>query len=59
MLLALGAPVQEVQRGMQLHYSCLRNVNQKMYKKLGPDTGYDMIAVTDGSAAISSLLSNG
>lgn len=28
-----------------------------MYKKLGPDTGFDMIAVTDGSAAISSLLS--
>ena len=42
---------------MQIHYSCLRNVNQKMYKKLGPDTGFDMIAVTDGSAAISSLLS--
>ena len=42
---------------MQLHYSCLRNVNDKMYRKLGPDTGYDMIAVTDCSATISSLLS--
>ena len=29
-----------------------------MYKKLGADTGFDMIAVSDGSASISSLLSN-
>ena len=28
-----------------------------MYRKLGPDTGFDMIAVTDCSATISSLLS--
>ena len=42
---------------MQMHYSCLRNVNDKMYRKLGPDTGFDMIAVTDCSATISSLLS--
>ena len=42
---------------MQLHYSCLRNVNTALYKKLGPDTGLDMIAVTDCSATISGLLS--
>ena len=28
---------------MQLHIGALRNNNQKMYKKLGPDTGYDSI----------------
>ena len=28
-----------------------------MYRKLGPDTGFDMIAVTDCSATVSSLLS--
>ena len=42
---------------MQIHYSCLRNPNRKMFEKLGADTGFDMIAVTDGSVSISSLLS--
>lgn len=56
-LLALGRLYKKYNVVMQLHYSCLRNVNEKMYNKLGPDTGFDMIAVTDGSASISSLLS--
>ena len=56
-LIHLGKQYHRLNVAMQIHYSCLRNVNQKMYKKLGPDTGFDMIAVTDGSAAISSLLS--
>ena len=42
---------------MQIHYSCLRNPNAKMLKKLGPDTGFDMIGVTEGSVPLSSLLS--
>lgn len=29
---------------MQLHYGCKRNNNTSMYKKLGPDTGYDCIS---------------
>ncbi|MCI5647973.1 MAG: glucuronate isomerase [Fusicatenibacter sp.] len=28
---------------MQLHYGCKRDNNATMYKKLGPDTGYDCI----------------
>lgn len=28
---------------MQLHLGALRNVNSKMYRRLGPDTGYDVI----------------
>ena len=28
---------------MQLHYGCKRDNNTSMYKKLGPDTGYDCI----------------
>ena len=43
---------------MQIHYSCVRNANAKMFKQLGPDTGYDMIAITDGSVSLSRLLSN-
>ena len=27
----------------QLHYSCIRNPNTRMFQKLGPDTGYDCI----------------
>ncbi len=56
-LLALGRLYKKYNVAMQLHYSCLRNVNEKMYKKLGPDTGYDMIAVTDCSETLSRLLS--
>lgn len=28
---------------MQLHFNCLRNNNSLMFKKLGPDTGFDCI----------------
>ena len=28
---------------MQLHFGCIRNNNTRMFKKLGPDTGYDAI----------------
>lgn len=28
---------------MQLHFGCIRNNNSRMFKKLGPDTGYDAI----------------
>ena len=27
----------------QLHFNCIRNLNTRMFKKLGPDTGYDAI----------------
>ena len=57
LLISLGRLYKKYNVAMQIHYSCLRNVNDKMYRKLGPDTGYDMIAVTDCSATISSLLS--
>ena len=29
---------------MQLHMACIRNLNTGMFKRLGPDTGYDAIA---------------
>ena len=58
LLCAMGRLYHKYNVAMQIHYSCLRNVNTKMYKKLGADTGFDMIAVTDGSASISSLLAN-
>ena len=57
LLCALGRLYHKYEVAMQIHYSCLRNVNAARYEKLGPDTGFDMIAVTDGSKSISSLLS--
>lgn len=32
---------------MQIHFSCMRNPNTRMMSALGPDTGFDCIAVTD------------
>ncbi|MBR2338337.1 MAG: glucuronate isomerase [Clostridia bacterium] len=41
---------------MQLHYNCLRNPNSAMFRKLGPDTGFDCIGPHNGSAALAGLL---
>ncbi len=41
---------------MQLHFSCFRNPNSRMFAKLGPDCGFDCIAVTDSSAALHRLM---
>ena len=57
LLLTLGENYHRLGIVMQLHYSCLRNVNQKMFARLGPDTGYDTIGVSTCIVAIASLLS--
>ena len=41
---------------MQLHYSCLRNPNSRAFAELGPDTGFDCIALTDSGGALAKLL---
>ena len=41
---------------MQLHYNCLRNPNSKMFAKLGPDTGFDVIGPHDSTADLAKLL---
>ncbi len=41
---------------MQLHFSCKRNPNSKMMSCLGPDTGFDCIAVTDSCDATYSVM---
>ncbi len=57
LLLCLGKAYHRLGIAMQLHYSCLRNANARMYKKLGPDTGFDMIAQNTCGASIAALLS--
>lgn len=40
---------------MQLHFGCIRNNNSRMFKLLGPDTGYDAINET-GVGSLGKLL---
>ena len=42
---------------MQIHFSCLRNTNAAMFKKLGADTGFDCIAITDSGEALTKFMS--
>ncbi len=41
---------------MQIHFSCMRNPNKKMFDTLGADTGFDCIAVTDSCSNLFSLM---
>ncbi len=41
---------------MQLHFSCMRNPNSRQLAALGPDTGFDCMAVTDSCAALYGLM---
>lgn len=41
---------------MQIHFGCLRNNNQPMFAKLGPDTGYDAINSCSGVEHVAPLL---
>ena len=56
-LIALGRAYHKHGIVMELHYSCLRNMNETMFKLLGPDTGYDMIGQNTCGGNIASLLS--
>ena len=42
---------------MEIHYSCTRNVNQRMFGLEGPDTGFDMIANSSCGDQLAMLLS--
>ena len=43
---------------MQIHYSCLRNNNQRIFKLQGPDTGVDAIAQNSCGGNIAKLFSD-
>ena len=57
LLLHLGREYRRLGVVMQLHFACLRNVNAPMFRRLGPDTGFDMIGRTDCGGAVAALLS--
>ena len=56
-LLTLGKAYHRMDIAMQLHYSCLRNNNQRIFKAQGGDTGVDAIAQNTCGGNISQLLS--
>ena len=39
----------------QLHFNCIRNLNTRMFKMLGPDTGYDAIGCADSALGLAKL----
>jgi len=57
LLLACSKTYHKLGIAMQIHYSCLRNTNARMFKKLGPDAGFDAIAQNTTGANIFALLS--
>ena len=56
-LMHLGKEYHRLGIAMQIHYSCKRNNNARMYAKMGPDTGFDMIAQNNCSGSIADFLS--
>ena len=56
MLLFCAEKYAEMGWVMQLHYNCLRNPNSKMFEKLGPDTGFDVIGPRNCSAELAKLM---
>jgi glucuronate isomerase len=41
---------------MQLHLAAIRNVNEQMFRRIGPDTGYDGVHDREQSANLAALL---
>ena len=56
-LLCLGKAYKRLNIAMQLHYSCLRNNNERIFRAMGPDTGVDAIAQNTCGGNIAQLLS--
>ena len=57
LMLTVGKTYHRLGIAMQLHYSCLRNTNARMFKELGPDAGFDAIAQNTCGANIFAFLS--
>lgn len=55
-LLHLGREYAKHGWAMQIHYNCLRNANSRMFKLLGPDTGFDTVATVSCGEAICGYL---
>ena len=56
LMLTLGRAYHKYDIVMEIHYSCLRNVNERMFAKEGPDTGFDMISQNTCGGNIAAFL---
>ena len=56
LLLHLGREYHRLNIAMQLHYSCIRNNNSRIFKWQGPDTGVDAISQNTCGGNIAQLL---
>jgi glucuronate isomerase len=57
-LCALAAMYEKRGIVMQLHLAALRNVNARMLKRLGPDTGYDAVHDREQGGNLAALLNH-
>ena len=57
LMLTVGRTYHRLNIAMQIHYSCLRNTNERMFKTLGADAGFDAIAQNTCGVNIFSFLS--
>ncbi|MBR5421604.1 MAG: glucuronate isomerase [Lachnospiraceae bacterium] len=57
LLLSLARKYHKENVVMEIHYSCTRNVNERMFKLEGPDTGFDMIAKSSCGDELAMLFS--
>ncbi len=55
-LITLGRAYSHLGIAMQLHYSCLRNNNTRIFRQLGADTGVDAIAQNTCGGNVAQLL---
>lgn len=56
LLLHCGREYARLGWAMQLHFSCMRNPNSRRLAQLGPDTGFDCMAVTDSCESLYCLM---
>ncbi len=57
-LLSLARKYKKENIVMEIHYACTRNVNEKMFRLEGPDTGYDMVAKSNCGDALAAFFSD-
>ena len=57
LLLCLGRAYHRLGIVMEIHYSCLRCVNEKRFREMGPDTGFDVMGQNSCGGEINMLLS--
>ena len=56
LILACAKTYHRLNIAMQVHYSCLRNTNTRMFRMIGPDAGYDAMAQNTCGGNVAQLL---